>query len=170
MSTPTDRPRSPYLLLRPVPSAALPVVGIGLSGWALRLLYSTGTVFFIVFMGGYALAAVLKVVRRNDKDMTVVRALVTHADPGPDLRERATAWARGARHPRPSDRWGPVVVAAGLAAACAVAAVVHGTWITALPAPFLLCWSVAVGAAWRTSMHRAARWLDDPPAPVTPAG
>jgi hypothetical protein len=166
VSAPTDRPRSPYLLLRPGPSAALPVAGIALTGWALRSLYWTGTVFFAVFMSGYALVAVMKVVWRGDDDKAVVQALVSHTDPGPDLRERAAAWARGAQHVRPSDRWGPRLIAVGLAVACIVVALTRPSWPVALPAPFLLAWGGAVEAARRTSAARGARWLDDPPVPA----
>jgi hypothetical protein len=154
------------LLLRPPAEVALTVAGLGVGGWALRALYATGTVFFSVFMAGYAVVAVVRVVRRDPEDEAVIRALVEHADPGEGRRRRAAAVARVAVRPRASDRWGPIVLGIGLAAGCILAAFVRGSWWSVLPVPFLLGWCAALLAAQRTSRTRAGRWLDDPPGPV----
>jgi hypothetical protein len=164
----SDRPRGALpLFVSPWVAVALPVAGVGVSYWALALLLPYRGHGPLVFLAVFGLMAVVRVVWRDDQDKAVVRAIARRVDPGPDLWERTAAWARAAQHPRMSDRWGPLVVAGGLAVACIVVAVVRPSLRVVLPAPFLLTWCAVAEAARRRSVERAARWLADPP--VSPA-
>lgn len=158
------------LLVRPWVAVAVPVAGVAAAGWALWLVLPTRDDALGVFIGAFGVVAVAKVAWRDADDKAVVRALVTHADPGPRLRARTAVWARAALHPRGADRWGPLVVVVALAVACVLVAAVRASWPVALPAPFLLGVGAATDAARRASMARAARWLDDPPVPAEGPG
>jgi hypothetical protein len=149
--------RSERATLLVVTEATLLWAGVLLVGWG--ILYGGligGVVGFLVdrFMGDRAMRA---------RENAARRAVLVHRDPGPDLRGEADIQARSALAANSLERWVPGLVLAGVAAACAVTAVLRGDPAVALPGPVLVVLAVVIVVLRRRTDAAAGLWLADPP-------